>query len=306
MVVGGLLGSIASMGGKTMAGFGKAAKVGGKFFGGIQTTFVKGARGIKKGIELFKEVRKVAEGPMAGIFQLIEAFGILDPLFRVFAAIIKLFTAGFLIQMMPLFIRFLAIVTDPEYMRYVMALGAFFANTMIPALEAQLWVMESVQPFFGAWADFWEQGAANAGQLAVTIEAFQKFYILLGGTADPLRDFGMAVYNIAKWSIDTRAALERLMTLQVGVGGQGGGSGSTGGKGSTQSLGGAVRRLFGMKQEGTPFINRTGPYLLHRGESVGSLTDNLAKESQMNDLLMMQEESLSINKKTLHFMKYGV
>ena len=283
---------------KSMAGIGSGVKkIGGKFFGGIHKTFVKGKKGIKGATNLFKEIRKVAEGPMQGIFSLIEAFGILDPLFRVFAAIIKMFTAGFLIKMMPLFIRFVAIITDPEYMRYVMALGAFFANTMIPALEVLLSIMEAMQGagWFTAWADFWEEAAANEGSFKLMIRRFTDFYYLV-------IDFGTAVYNAAQPLRDFSEGLENLKFPTIPSYSGGGSSGGGGGGGGVVEK---IKETLGL-QQGTPFIQSDGWRYLHRGESVNTANETAAKATQMEDMLLLQEQTLSVQKDILHYMKYEV
>jgi len=270
------------------------------FFKGIGRVFVKGKGQIKKGITFFKEMKKALGGPLNAFYQMIEAFGLLNPLFKVLSAVIKLFSAGFLMELMPLFMEFLAIITDPEYQAAVRELGALFALYLRPMLQAIVWLMqqadwgalteflEHIHWALESWQDMNASGILKGIAMAVedTIIKFQAFIWVAGLFGDAIQ-----------WLID--------LMKKVGAirGGSGGGSKGTVGGAIIKAIGSMVGGAY---QHGTPYVPQSGLYHLTKGEAVTSAGENAARGDQMDRLIGLQEEMIEYQKDQIKFMKYGV
>ncbi|MFX1296298.1 MAG: hypothetical protein ACFFD2_15785 [Promethearchaeota archaeon] len=278
--------NIGGVGGKLINFAGKAQSTVKSFFGGIHKTFIKGKKGIKKGIEFFNKVSDAVKGPLNGFFALIEAFGLLDPLLKVFAGIIKMFSASALITLMPLFIEFLDIVSDPAYQAYVRALGYAFARTLELGIKPMLAIFQLWREFgwLKEWALFW-RGWGNA-MIPISTGLGNAVTIFWHS----LRDF----YNWIKgkdWNFATG----------VGPSGGGGSSGKKGGGGSWVSQ---VASAIGY-QHGTDYVPMTRNYKLHEGEKVTSAAENYTASSQINRMIDLQEEANNLQRKIYNYMVYG-
>lgn len=276
--------NLGGIGGK-LINFGSKVTSGAKsFFGGIHKTFVRGKKGIKKGIEFFKEVGRLVKGPLNNFYKLLEAFGFLDPLLKLFAAIISIISASGLQEMLPVIMELFAYISDPEVRELLSAIGYLLAHVFIIQLRILLSVLNYLK----------DSGVIS--WLASVLRAIPPaLYIAIDAIIYGFSELFKSFHDFAK---ELNKLSDQMSNLSFA------GSGSNKKKSGGGSWVSQAASAIGF-QHGTDYIGMTGYYKLHRGEGVKTAAENSAGNSQMDRMIELQERNNDLQERMFKYMRYG-
>jgi len=255
----------------------------------------------QKGAETGRKFMKAAAeaGATYGLsvlIMVIEKMGILTPTLEVLGALLEYLGGTIMIALMPLFERFVAIISDPKYLEMLTLWGTLIAYMLYPGLNAIVTLMELSRPTWDFWImvlKLWNYDAAITafwlGKLSEALIKFQPWILLaasgvlgaviaitmlvnliFGHSPGLIPAFQMATTAV-RYLLSPLTAFRNLVntfkfpTLAGGKGGKGGGGG--GGGDWLKKTAKKAKKFLGL-QEGTPYIPVTGWYHLHEGEEV--------------------------------------
>ena len=254
---------------------------------------------LKKTMGVFKAAGKPTAGAALGVLLMIlDKVMEMHPAMKVFSALFDYFISRIILNFMPLIIPFIEMLTSPEALACIDAIALCISMWLYPSFEVLLAIMMELGPYIP--------------HITNVLNALAISFYYFGWVSGPI---GPILYVIASGMIQFRLATiaASLMIKQLteylenlskfwGRVGQGGGS-FGGGGGSSGGVGGTVRRAVSSARkalglhEGTPFVPHTGWWYLKKGEKVETPTQQLAKESQMEQMLMMEQQVLDYQEK---------